>query len=59
MKKSGAWWRIPLNNGECVIKSPEDELQLMSVGDYVSKYSQSIEGSYRAFWEDDIINSDT
>lgn len=40
MRKSGAWWRIPFNNGTAFVQDPEFRGRNLSVSDYVSKYSQ-------------------
>jgi hypothetical protein len=42
MWKSGAWWRIPINNGTTYIQDPDfrGAYLLLSATDYVSKYSQ-------------------
>ncbi len=44
MSRSGAWWRIPFNNGTTVIEDPEfrGTCKLLSTTDYVSKYSQRV-----------------
>lgn len=48
MWRSGAWWRIPFNNDAKMIQDPQVDM-LLSVTDYVSKYSQRAIHSHVVF----------